>query len=715
MEIKTLQQGLGFIKRSFNSIELAQAASTGANGKGKVVFDTTHKIICVDGVAFGGNITDATFNESILTITKATGDPVVINFSDIASASRMMEVFQDFADLMGLDSHNGIDYSDTNYLSELGQQGKPAKNLVNADKALDAKIKKVNDAIAGMDGTAGIASESNGVVTIKSGVTQSDGKISNDSGSDITLAKVATTGDAVDVDFDNSELDPASGINATNVQNAIKQVVDEIIKNEQTTEAAVEAIKNAAGLTDNLEYQPGQNTQYIDKAKDISDALNKLDAAIGGIVSGVSDVQIGGTSVVGTGGVANIATNGTYNASTNKIATEKTVSGAIENLDVNGYAQAEIDTTTTQGQTTLKIKGIKEVDGKISEGSSNGVDIAIDGTYNASTNKIATKSTVTTAIEALDGSAVIASQTGNVVTIKTGVTEVDGVISNDTGTDIVLKEVAVTGAAADVSVADAYDHFTSTDVEGALAELASAVEALQGAFDVVVSKDAATTPYGVTWIDNTDPQNPQQITGTLVASADTFHKVYLVPAGGSAPNTYSEYITTRTNTGTEQSPVYVYGWEKLGDIAVDLTGYVKTVTVNDKVYAVDSNSTNISLGNVITAVTGETAITGGNSNFVAVTATPTTDATTGENSIALTSTVKTHTVEDATSGSDDGLATAKNVKDYVDGKSAVVNSNPTIIANDTTAAQIGTVGGTALTAKVALYWDEWESGSGNGH
>lgn len=450
-EIKTLQQGLGFIKRGYNSIEAATAASTG-NGKGKVVFDTTHKIICVDGVAFGGNITDATFTNSVLTITKTTGDPVEIDFSDIASASSMMNVFQQFADIIGITgsgSGMGIDYTDTNYLSELGQQGKLAKNLVNADKALDAKIKEVNDAIAEMDGTAGIASESNGIVTIKSGVTQSDGTISNDSGNDITLAKVA-----------------------------------------------------------------------------------------------------------------------------------------------------------------------------------------------------------------------------------------------------------VTGAAADVSVADTNNHFTSENVEGALTELALAVEALQGAFDVVVSTDAAHTPQGVKW-------GSPEVTGELVASANTFHKIYLVPAGGTTPNTYSEYITTRT--GAEGS--YVYGWEKLGDIAVDLTGYVKTVTVNGKVYAVDSNSTNISLGNVITAVTGETAIAGGNSDYVAVTATPTTEATTGENSIALTSTVKTHAVGTATD-SDDGLATAKNVKDYVDTKSAVVNSNPTIIANDTTAAQIGTVGGTALTAKVALFWDEWESGSG---
>ena len=50
----------------------------------------------------------------------------------------------------------------------------------------------------------------------------------------------------------------------------------------------------------------------------------------------------------------------------------------------------------------------------------------------------------------LDGSAVIASNVDGVVTIKTGVSEVDGKIANDAGSDIVLKKVATTGKAADI-------------------------------------------------------------------------------------------------------------------------------------------------------------------------------------------------------------------------------------------------------------------------
>lgn len=54
-------------------------------------------------------------------------------------------------------------------------------------------------------GTATIASESNGVVIIKGGVKEVKGVISNDTLSDITLAKSATTGKAEDISLNNGK------------------------------------------------------------------------------------------------------------------------------------------------------------------------------------------------------------------------------------------------------------------------------------------------------------------------------------------------------------------------------------------------------------------------------------------------------------------------------------------------------------------------------
>lgn len=56
--------------------------------------------------------------------------------------------------------------------------------------------------IAKLDGSAVIASNVDGVVTIKAGVSEADGKIANAAGDDIVLKKVATTGKAADILMD---------------------------------------------------------------------------------------------------------------------------------------------------------------------------------------------------------------------------------------------------------------------------------------------------------------------------------------------------------------------------------------------------------------------------------------------------------------------------------------------------------------------------------
>ena len=71
-----------------------------------------------------------------------------------------------------------------------------------------------------LDGSATIATVSSGVVTLKAGITESDGVVSNNSDSDITLAKVATTGNAEDIAYDNT----GSGLSATTTQAALDEL-----------------------------------------------------------------------------------------------------------------------------------------------------------------------------------------------------------------------------------------------------------------------------------------------------------------------------------------------------------------------------------------------------------------------------------------------------------------------------------------------------------
>lgn len=80
-------------------------------------------------------------------------------------------------------------------------------------------------------------------------------------------------------------------------------------------------------------------------------------------------------------------------------------------------------------------------------------------------------------------------------------------------------------------------------------------------FDYVLSKDAATTPAGVTWDDD-----GTTITGILTASANTLSKIYLVPSTNGTHDVFDEYITI--NTGTESVPAY--SWEMFGNTDVRL-------------------------------------------------------------------------------------------------------------------------------------------------
>ena len=77
-------------------------------------------------------------------------------------------------------------------------------------------------------------------------------------------------------------------------------------------------------------------------------------------------------------------------------------------------------------------------------------------------------------------------------------------------------------------------------------------------FEYIVSTSAANTPKDVTW-DNAGTT----ITGTLVASADTMYKIYLVPSVNGTKDIFDEYITVNTSGST-------YVWEMFGNTDVHL-------------------------------------------------------------------------------------------------------------------------------------------------
>lgn len=118
---------------------------------------------------------------------------------------------------------------------------------------------------------------------------------------------------------------------------------------------------------------------------------------------------------------------------------------------------------TSEEDTNVKVQ-VVQVDGEITE-----VHVT-DNSINATD--------LADAINALDGSATIATVTDDVVTLKTSIVETDGIISNVDG-EIVLAKVAKTGAAEDVSVAP-FEGMTATNVQDALEELQGDIDTING-------------------------------------------------------------------------------------------------------------------------------------------------------------------------------------------------------------------------------------------
>lgn len=197
-----------------------------------------------------------------------------------------------------------------------------------------------------------------------------------------------------------------------------------------------------------------------------------------------------------------------------------TAADGIITVDVN--ANTHVATATINNGTVTKAKLVSAVQTSlgyadtsvqdIATGATNGTikfkstgdaaqytEVAVAGlgsaAYTAST-AYDPAGTAAAAVAALDGSAGIASVASDIVTIKAGLTETDGVIGNSSADDIVLAKVAKTGAAADVSIADAGNIITATTVEGALAEIkaqANAADAAVAALDADIDASASSS------------------------------------------------------------------------------------------------------------------------------------------------------------------------------------------------------------------------------
>lgn len=245
-------------------------------------------------------------------------------------------------------------------------------------------------------------------------------------------------------------------------------------------------------------------------------------------------------------------------------------------------------------------------------------------------------------INTLDGTATIASVSNNVVTLKSGISETNGVISNSSENDITLHKIATTGSPNDINVT--YNN-ESVSLQTALTNIKTGIDnAASVGTQYIVSSSIQTTPNVTTY-------NGQ--TGTLSPSSTTTGRVYLVPNG---TDSYAQYITTQSGT--------TYSWTSLGSTTVDLSGVAKIISLNGKQYAVSEGTTLIDLGTVVTSINGQSQITNANTSYVHTVASTTLNSSTGSNEVSLETQVKLGSVTNNSTG----IAEATDVRAYLDNK-----------------------------------------------
>ena len=127
-------------------------------------------------------------------------------------------------------------------------------NVLTADNTVAGSVANLlKKAIEALDGSATIATLADGVVTIKAGVVEVDGVITNATGegaADIVLKKVATTAKAEDINVDGKKVETAEGIVGYELPAGTAQATAEHLASEiATVDAAVKALDTASKVT----------------------------------------------------------------------------------------------------------------------------------------------------------------------------------------------------------------------------------------------------------------------------------------------------------------------------------------------------------------------------------------------------------------------------------------------------------------------------------
>ena len=341
-----------------------QAITTGTSGTGNVITnvsaDGNNKLTLTKGNALTtvsstgtGVVTSVAKNQDDQTIDVALTDLTTSAPTGIQYVTSVSQA-----------SNGKVTVSGTNFDGTVPTSDPSTSNAPTTKAVKDYVDGKIN----GLDGSATIATESNSVVTLKASVQEVDGVVSQGSGSDIVLAKVAKTGAAADVttttitDGDQQTLIPAG-----NVQDALQTIAREL------NAAVAGSVASFGGQTGVITVGDGLTMGSGASAKEVSTKVT------GYIVNNAGNdndaLDIDSTKI-----------DSNYTTANTNLATVASLQAAIGTLDVSnisGFGQGKTLATLTEtdGKIAATFQDIQITHSQVSDWNSNiGVDNVATGT-----------------------------------------------------------------------------------------------------------------------------------------------------------------------------------------------------------------------------------------------------------------------------------------------------------------------------------------------
>jgi hypothetical protein len=421
-------------------------------------------------------------------------------------------------------------------------------------------------------------------------------------------------------------------------------------------------------------------------------------------------------------------------------------------MDLTATALMTKSDDTTNGNTTFTISGIQEADGVVSLASGNNASFKTDGVYNASSNLIATQSTVTTAIQnALDSEVTfqgVAStlpstptngdmyKASAAISIPQASAGEGAAITTKAGDTIIYKNV--TGAqnngwyvipSGDESMSDTWRAISVNGTEALGSGLTTGGVNFANGTLTTVSENSGTIT-----VNHAAPTAANDNLQALKIQVDSYGHIVGTSAltigdlsglASVSHGTDGSYITTSVGTKDANNNQEISASLTIQSVSTASSSAMGLAEASDVKDYVDGE-----IGKLDASIDADTATASGNT-VACTNSTPnadfkvlnSVDETDGKISggtsytikkLAATGAATDMTVTSATYGGSEATTNAQtaltNLATAISNKSAsVINSAATIPVNGSSATKLASVDGTDITASVSFYWEEYDT------